>query len=85
MKAGKWDKKNLKGVELLGKTLGVVGFVFEGRPNVFADATGVLRTGNTVVFRIGSDALGAKTKAALLIGVQSGTTVTAFGTLCVAV
>ena len=37
--------------------LGVVGFVFEGRPNVFADAVGVLRTGNTVVFRIGSDAL----------------------------
>ena len=37
--------------------LGVVGFVFEGRPNVFADATGVLRSGNTVVFRIGSDAL----------------------------
>ncbi len=38
--------------------LGVVGFVFEGRPNVFADAAGVLRSGNTVVFRIGSDALG---------------------------
>lgn len=38
--------------------LGVIGFVFEGRPNVFADATGVLRTGNTVVFRIGRDALG---------------------------
>jgi glutamate-5-semialdehyde dehydrogenase len=37
--------------------LGVVGFVFEGRPNVFADATGVLKGGNTVVFRIGSDAL----------------------------
>ncbi len=37
--------------------LGVVGFVFEGRPNVFADAAGVVRTGNTVVFRIGSDAL----------------------------
>jgi glutamate-5-semialdehyde dehydrogenase len=38
--------------------LGVVGFVFEGRPNVFADACGVVRTGNAVVFRIGSDALG---------------------------
>lgn len=38
--------------------LGVVAFVFEGRPNVFADATGVLTGGNTVVFRIGSDALG---------------------------
>jgi glutamate-5-semialdehyde dehydrogenase len=36
--------------------LGVVGFVFEGRPNVFADATGVLRSRNVCVFRIGSDA-----------------------------
>ena len=45
-------------VEQWRDPLGVVGFVFEGRPNVFADATGVLRTGNTVVFRIGSDALG---------------------------
>lgn len=38
--------------------LGVIGFVFEGRPNVFADATGVLKGRNTAVFRIGSDALG---------------------------
>jgi len=45
-------------VELVGAELGVVGFVFEGRPNVLADATGVLRGGNTVVFRIGRDALG---------------------------
>jgi glutamate-5-semialdehyde dehydrogenase len=45
-------------VEQLVAPLGVVGFVFEGRPNVFADAAGVLRSGNTVVFRIGSDALG---------------------------
>src|SRR5581483_4801857 len=45
-------------VEQLTAPLGVVGFVFEGRPNVFADACGVIRGGNTVVFRIGSDALG---------------------------
>jgi glutamate-5-semialdehyde dehydrogenase len=45
-------------LEQVAAPLGVVGFVFEGRPNVFADACGVLRTGNTVVFRIGSDALG---------------------------
>lgn len=44
-------------VELVGAALGVVAFVFEGRPNVLADACGVLRGGNTVVFRIGSDAL----------------------------
>jgi glutamate-5-semialdehyde dehydrogenase len=45
-------------VEQVAAPLGVVGFVFEGRPNVFADAAGVIRGGNTAVFRIGSDALG---------------------------
>jgi glutamate-5-semialdehyde dehydrogenase len=44
-------------IDLVGAELGIVGFVFEGRPNVLADATGVLRGGNTVVFRIGRDAL----------------------------
>ena len=44
-------------VEQRAAPLGVLGFVFEGRPNVFADATGVLKGGNAVVFRIGSDAL----------------------------
>lgn len=60
------DRLNLVGrvthdgwtVESWRAPLGVVAFVFEGRPNVFADATGVLKSGNTVVFRIGSDALG---------------------------
>ena len=45
-------------IEQIAAPLGIVGFVFEGRPNVFADAAGVLRSGNTAVFRIGSDALG---------------------------
>ena len=55
--------------------LGVVAFVFEGRPNVFADATGVLRSGNTVVFRIGSDAL--RTARALMDAVVSPSLVAA--------
>ncbi len=38
--------------------LGVVAFVFEGRPNVFADAAGVVKNRNAAVFRIGGDALG---------------------------
>ncbi|WP_437663389.1 aldehyde dehydrogenase family protein [Sorangium sp. So ce1182] len=38
--------------------LGVVAFVFEGRPNVFADGAGVVRNGNAAVMRIGADALG---------------------------
>jgi glutamate-5-semialdehyde dehydrogenase len=37
--------------------LGVIAFVFEGRPNVFADAAGVLRNRNAAVFRIDGDAL----------------------------
>lgn len=45
-------------VEVRRAPLGVVGFVFEGRPNVLVDAAGVLRSGNTAVLRIGSDALG---------------------------
>jgi len=44
--------------------LGVVGFVFEGRPNVVVDACGVLVTGNTCVFRIGRDA--RRTAAAIV-------------------
>lgn len=47
-----WD------VQVVAAPLGVVAFVFEGRPNVFADAAGVLATGNTAVLRIGGDALG---------------------------
>lgn len=45
-------------VEAYQAPLGVVGFVFEGRPNVIVDAAGVLKSGNTAVLRIGSDALG---------------------------
>jgi glutamate-5-semialdehyde dehydrogenase len=48
-------------LELVRDRLGVVAFVFEGRPNVVVDACGVLRGGNAVVFRIGSDALGTAT------------------------
>jgi glutamate-5-semialdehyde dehydrogenase len=44
-------------VERRRAPLGVIAFVFEGRPNVFADGVGVLRGGNASVMRIGSDAL----------------------------
>jgi glutamate-5-semialdehyde dehydrogenase len=44
-------------VERRRAPLGIVAFVFEGRPNVFADGVGVLRGGNVSVMRIGSDAL----------------------------
>lgn len=53
-------------VDLVSAELGVVAFVFEGRPNVLADATGVLKGGNSVVFRIGRDAL--RTASAIMQG-----------------
>jgi glutamate-5-semialdehyde dehydrogenase len=53
-----FDQKYHEGwsVDLIKSPLGVVGFVFEGRPNVIADATGVLKSGNTAIFRVGQDA-----------------------------
>ncbi|HTP29239.1 MAG TPA: aldehyde dehydrogenase family protein [Anaeromyxobacteraceae bacterium] len=44
-------------VERRRAPLGVIAFVFEGRPNVFADGAGVVKSGNTCVMRIGGDAL----------------------------
>ncbi len=43
-------------VDSIKSPLGIVGFVFEGRPNVISDATGVLKSGNVGVFRVGQDA-----------------------------
>ncbi|MBN1608953.1 MAG: aldehyde dehydrogenase family protein [Polyangiaceae bacterium] len=44
-------------VERRRAPLGVVAFVFEGRPNVMSDGVGVVKNGNTCVMRIGGDAL----------------------------
>jgi glutamate-5-semialdehyde dehydrogenase len=44
-------------VERRRAPLGVIAFVFEGRPNVFSDGAGVVKSGNTCVMRIGGDAL----------------------------
>ena len=56
-------------IEMIGAALGIVAFVFEGRPNVLADACGVLRGGNTVVFRIGADAL-ATARAIMSLAIE---------------
>lgn len=46
------------GISALKAPVGIVGFVFEGRPNVLVDACGVLANGNVAVLRIGDDAAG---------------------------
>jgi glutamate-5-semialdehyde dehydrogenase len=49
--------------------LGVIGFIFESRPNVTADAAGLcLKSGNAVLLRGGSEALESNTLLAQILG-----------------
>ncbi len=49
--------------------LGVIGFIYESRPNVTADAAGLcLKSGNAVLLRGGSEALDSNTVIAQILG-----------------
>src|SRR5207248_961564 len=48
--------------------LGVVGFIYESRPNVTADAAGLcVKSGNAVILRGGSDAIDSNTMIAAVL------------------
>jgi glutamate-5-semialdehyde dehydrogenase len=51
-----WDRRNGLHIERVRTPLGVVGVIFESRPNVTADAGGLcLKAGNAVILRGGSE------------------------------
>jgi glutamate-5-semialdehyde dehydrogenase len=51
-----WDRPNGMRIERVSVPLGVVGVIYESRPNVTADAGGLcLKAGNAVILRGGSD------------------------------
>jgi glutamate-5-semialdehyde dehydrogenase len=51
-----WDRPNGLHIERVRTPLGVIGVIFESRPNVAADAGGLcLKSGNAVILRGGSD------------------------------
>ncbi len=53
-----WDRPNGLHIERVRTPLGVIGVIFESRPNVTADAGGLcLKAGNAVILRGGSDAM----------------------------
>jgi glutamate-5-semialdehyde dehydrogenase len=53
-----WTRPNGLRIERVRVPLGVVGMIFESRPNVLADAGGLcLKAGNAVILRGGSDGL----------------------------
>jgi glutamate-5-semialdehyde dehydrogenase len=51
-----WDRPNGLHIERVRTPLGVIGVIFESRPNVTADAGGLcLKAGNAAILRCGSD------------------------------
>lgn len=53
-----WDRPNGLKIERVRTPLGVVGVIYESRPNVTADAGGLcLKAGNAVILRGGSDSV----------------------------
>lgn len=56
--AAEWDRPNGLRIQRLRVPIGVIGIIYESRPNVTADAGALcLRSGNAVILRGGSEAL----------------------------
>ncbi len=70
-----WERPNGLHIERVRTPLGVIGVIFESRPNVTADAGALcLKAGNAVVLRGGSDThrSNAAIHAALVVGLRAG-------------
>jgi len=53
-----WERPNHLKIERVRTPLGVIGVIYESRPNVTADAGGLcLKSGNSVILRCGSDSV----------------------------
>lgn len=67
----RWSRPNGLEIAEVSVPLGVIGVIFESRPNVAADAAALcVRAGNGVILRGGSEAAG--TVAAIVAAVRSG-------------
>ncbi len=65
------DRPNGLKIEKVAVPLGVIGMIFESRPNVAADASALcIKSGNAVILRGGSD--GAKSVAAIVECMRAG-------------
>lgn len=69
-----WDRPNGLNIERVRTPLGVIGVIYESRPNVTADAGALcLKAGNAVVLRGGSDSAYSSRAihAALVVGLEA--------------
>jgi glutamate-5-semialdehyde dehydrogenase len=66
-----WIRPNGLAISKVRVPLGVIGIIYESRPNVTADAAGLcLKSGNAVILRAGSDS--AQSARAILAALQEG-------------
>ena len=68
-----WDRPNGLHIRRVATPLGVIGVIYESRPNVTADAAALaLKAGNAVILRGGSESLNSSTAIhqALAVGLQ---------------
>ncbi len=67
----RWSRPNGLDIARVATPIGVIGIIYESRPNVTADAAALcLKSGNAVILRGGSDS--AKSSAAILQALQVG-------------
>ena len=66
-----WDRPNGLHIERVATPLGVIGIIYESRPNVTADAGALcLKSGNAAILRGGSDAL--RSSVAIVAALRRG-------------
>ncbi len=66
-----WDRPNGLKIARVSVPLGVIGIIYESRPNVAADAGGLcIKSGNAVILRGGSES--AKSSTTIVAALQSG-------------
>ena len=64
-----WDRPNGLNISRVSTPLGVIGIIFESRPNVASDAGGLcLKSGNAVILRSGRD--GLRSASAIVTAMQ---------------
>ena len=69
-----WTRPNGLRIQRIATPIGVIGMIYESRPNVGADAAGIcLKSGNAVILRGGSESVrsAAAINAALVAGLRS--------------
>lgn len=64
-----WERPNALKIARVAIPLGVIGVIYESRPNVTADAAALcLKAGNAVILRCGSDSVHSSRRIAVLLG-----------------